>query len=222
MQRIAVVLLLLAGCASGSYVRTPVFGDAELFRVDTNNRDVLLFQNPAMKVTSYSKFLIDPVKIYSNDLHGISQQDQSQLAEGFRTELINVLQDAYPIVNEAGIGVMRIRIGIENIQPAHLETDENKFLVIRLDTLLARVSMQLDCLDSITGERIATLIDKLHDRRYFEKEKKTRFLNIQDAFRLWTGSLRKRFDAAKTRPDSGFYDPEIDQGNKRLKFEEGD
>jgi hypothetical protein len=183
---------------------------------------VLLFQNPSIKVTSYTKFMIDPVTIHSNNLQDVSPADQAQLAEMFRTELITVLENGYPIVDRPGIGVLRIRIGIEDIQPAHPETDENKFIVLRLDTLLARVSMQLDCLDSITGERVATLIDTLHDRRFFEREKKKRFLNIRDAFGLWTRSLRKRFDAAGTRPDAGFYDPEIDRGNRQLKFEEGD
>jgi hypothetical protein len=97
--------------------------------------------------------------------------------------------------------------------------DEDKFLVLRLDTLLARVAMELDCVDSVSGERAAALVHTLKNRKYFEKGTPARLLNVRDAFGIWAQSLRKRFDAAKARADGGF--EEFESEDRKLRFEEG-
>lgn len=181
-----------------------VFVDNVPFRTDPQDSNVLIYQSPHLKAISYSKFLIEPVHIYSNESagnRGIEPKEELLLAETFRQQLMDVLKNGYEIVDKPGPGVLRIRTAILDIQPAHVELDENKFIVLRLDTLLARVAMELDCLDSVSGERVAALIHTLKGRRYMEKGKAVRFSNIQEAFGVWTLSLRKRFDEARSRPN---------------------
>jgi hypothetical protein len=216
-------LFMLTSCISHTMKSVSFLGDEVPYHADPQNKDVLLYQNPNRRVVSYSKFLIDPVKIYSNDLHGIDPKDQALLAETFRKDLIGIL-GGLPIVDKGGPGILRIRVAIQDIQPAHIELDEDKMIVLRLDTLLSRVAMELECVDSVTGERVAALIHTLDDRRYFEKEKTTRFVNIQEAFNLWTKSLRKRFDAARAKPEKGFDNSDLDwqQEERRRHFEEGE
>ena len=200
---IAVPLFLTNACVPRMVEPVSVLAKGTSFRTDPQDKDVVLYRNPNIKITSYSKFLIDPVKVFSNESHSLTPKEASLLAENFRTELIESLKDGYPIVTEAGPGVLRVRTAIQDIQPAHVELDEDKFIVLRMDTLLSRVAMEIECVDSLSGERVAALIHTLYDQKYFEKKTAARLLNIREAFGIWTQSLRKRFDEAKARPDSG-------------------
>lgn len=216
-------LLIIVMGACAPRILKPVSGSVEsvAFRTDSEDNDVLIYHNPNRKVTAYSKFMIDPVKIYSNEFREIKREDQALLAETFRNELIGKLEGGYQIVDKAGPGVLRIRTAILDLQPARVEFDENKFLVIRLDTLLARVQMELECVDSVTGERVAALIHRLREREYMEPGAMSRMGSVRDAFSAWTKSLRNRFDAAKARSERAF--DGIDPGeHRKLHFEEGE
>ena len=191
------------------------------FRTDPQNKDVSIYQNPTRRVTAYSQFMVDRVKIYGNEFQRIKPEDQLILATNFRNELVAALQGAYRIVNDPGPGVLRIRTAILDFQPSHLEFDEDKFLVIRMDTLLTRVQMELDCVDAVTGERIAALIYRLRDPEHTKPETVRRMISAKDAFGIWARSLRTRFDAAKKR-DEGAFEGIDPQEERRLRFEEGE
>jgi hypothetical protein len=214
---------LITACVPRILKPISVFGTDVPFQTDSENPDVLIYQHPSLRASSYSKFLIDPVKIISNESpgHGLAPQEEKRLAESFREELIKALDNRYEITNEPAAGVLRIKTAILDIQPAHLELDEEEFIVLRLDTLLARVSMELECVDAATGERVAALIHRLQGDRFMTKEKKTRLLNIREAFHDWTRSLRQRLDEAKARPRKEFDGPDREE-NKRLKLEQGE
>jgi len=107
-----------------------------------------------------------------------------------------------------------------DIQPARVEFDENKFLVIRLDTLLVRVQMELDCVDSLSGERVAALIHTLREREYMRPGTMERMVSVREGFSTWTKLLKNRFDAAKARSERAFEGIDSEE-NRRLRFEEG-
>jgi hypothetical protein len=121
------------------------------------------------------------------------------ITESFRQELVTALKDGYTVVESSGPGVLRIRAAILDIQPAHIETDEDKFLILRLDTMLSRVSMELECVDTMSGEKVAALIHSLNGKRYMESGKAARLANVREAFGLWTRSLKKRLDASRSK-----------------------
>lgn len=124
------------------------------------------------------------------------------LANEFRNELINTLKDGYEIVDSSGAEVLRIRTAIRDIHPAHWELDEDEFVLLKFDTTLESAVMEIDCLDSRTGERVVALVHPLKGRPYMEQENLSRLRNIQDAFRIWAKSLRKRFDEEKMKSNS--------------------
>ncbi len=219
----ALTLFFIAACAPRFIQPTFVLSedDGIPFHIDPEDRDVYVYQNPNLKAKSYSKFLINPVKIYSNEPHSIKPEEEKTLTEGFRKEIIDAIQGGYPIVEKSGPGVLRVRAAILDIQPASVQLDEEKFVVLRLDTILAHVSMQLECVDSVSGERVAALMHRLGDEKYLHKNPQARFLNVREAFGEWARSLRARLDRAKARPD-GWLDGFDREENKRLRSEEGE
>lgn len=215
------LLGLLVGACVPRMMRSVSFLNDDIpYRADPHDKNVMIYRNPDLRVTSYSKFLIDPVNIFSNESIALKPEEEATLADNFREELAGVLKPDYEIADHPGPGVLRIRIAIQDIQPAKSGFVEDGAVVLRLDTLLARVAMELDCVDSLSDVRVVALIHTLRDTRYFQKEKKTRLVNIQDAFRIWAVSLRKRFDHSKALSNTGFGAPDSEE-NRRLKFEEG-
>jgi hypothetical protein len=59
--------------------------------------------------------------------------------------------------------------------------------------------MELDCTDTISGEKVAALIHSLDGKRYMEPGKAARLANVREAFGLWTRSLKKRLDVARSK-----------------------
>jgi Protein of unknown function (DUF3313) len=227
-MRVLILCLLIVGIffllpACVPRLSNPLSKSDELitFRTDPENKNVLIYHNPHHRITNYSKFMIDSVKIYSNELREIKPADQTLLADSLRTALIGVLQDKYTIVDKAGPDVLRIRIAILDLQPARVELDEQKFLVLRLDTLLARVQMELECVDAVTGERIAALIYHLREQEYIQPGATKRMISIKEAFSDWVMSLGIRFDAAKAKSEKAFEGIEPKE-HRRLRFEEGE
>ena len=210
----------LAGCAARSRHPISMLTEGLSYRQDPSDKDVLIYRNPNVQITSYSKFLIEPVKIFSNEDRAIRPEEKTRLADAFRAQLIDVLKSGNQIVDQPGPGVLRIRTAIQDIQPAHIQTDEERFLVLRLDTVLARVAMELEGVDSVSGEPVVALIHRLTDRRYYEEGTASRLLNVRDAFSIWTRSLRQRFDAARTRPGGADHAPS--NGTRSLEQQEGD
>jgi hypothetical protein len=87
----AALIPLLAACARPIAKPVSVFDNTLPFHPDPTDKDVLMYQNPNLKVSSYSKFLIDPVKIYSNESsggHGISPKEEKMITDSFRQELV--------------------------------------------------------------------------------------------------------------------------------------
>lgn len=215
----ALAFVAAAGCAARARHPFSVLTEGLSYHPDPSDKDVLIYRNPNLSITSYSKFLIEPVKIFSNEDRAIRPEEKARLADAFRRQLIDVLKDGYSVVDQPGPGVLRIRTAIQDIQPAHIQTDEDRFLVLRLDTVLARVAMELEGVDSDSGEPVVALIHRLNDRRYYEKETASRLLNVRDAFSIWTRSLRQRFDAAQAQP--GSTDNAPSNGTRSLRQQEG-
>lgn len=213
-------LLIFTSCTSQLLPPVSVFEKDLHFRPDSEDESVLVYRNPHFDITRYSKFIVAPVKIYSNESSRLSPTEEAALADGFRRELISSLENGYMVVESSDTETLILNTAIQDIQPAHVELDEDRFLVLRLDTLLARVAMELEGLDSVTGERVFGLIHKLEQKKYAGKDPAERLLNIQTAFGEWTRSLRTRFDKAKIRPKPGFDRKDIEE-QRKLNFEEG-
>lgn len=219
---IAIPFLIMSACTPRLLRPASLFGENASFHQDSEDKNIWIYHHPDLKVTSYSKFLIDPVKIYSDEKNaGMNPAEEKKIARLFQDELIKMLQPVYPIVDQPGPDVLRIQAAIVDIEPAHLELDENKFLVVRLDTSLRRAVMELNCIDGSNGERVAALIHLLHGNRYAGMNKKERLLNIQEAFQAWTQSLLYRFNRAKQRPEASF-DGLTPEDHRKLRFQEGE
>jgi hypothetical protein len=75
--------------------------------------DTLVYVNPQIEQTKYTKFILEPVEIYEgedSDFGKIDMQDRQMMADFIRDEFIKAFEGSnFPIVTEPGKEVLRVK-----------------------------------------------------------------------------------------------------------------
>ena len=115
------VLMFLSACATAP-PHSGFLHDYSNLKSDPEDDSLLWWEKENIDWKRYKKLMIDPVVIY---LHPEAQNRQidpvvlKELTDYFRSSVIVEVQDAYPVVDKSGHGVLRIRAAITDIIPAN-------------------------------------------------------------------------------------------------------
>jgi len=195
----AILGALAAGCAT---VQDP--GQAGFLSDYSNLEEVN--ENHLVYVSgnagNYSKFIIDPVAMLyrqPEEKRIFSDEELEDLQVHFKTAVIEALteDDGYPVVEVAGPGTARLRIGITDVD------DTIGALNITIYTKitgagLGGAAFEGELVDSMTGEQIAAVSRWGSGSRIF----RAGFTHTGDAKILmdrWAKNLRERIDEAHGR-----------------------
>ncbi len=208
---------LLAGCAttmptasevpSGFLKTYPPFQPGPADGVDK------LYTKPGMDLSKYRRVMVDEAKFFlkkgSAD-QGIQASELKELADTFHKSVFESLGNAYPLVSEPGPDVLRIRLAITDIEtsnpamsgittvlPVGLAVSVAKKAATGSYTGVGGASMEVEFLDSVTGERQAAAIDT------FNGSKMSGFSKLgatKEAFAFWAKRLRVTLDKAHGKP----------------------
>lgn len=156
----------------------------------------------------YNRFVIEEIEIFihpDTEYRGIEAKDFLALTESLRLNLIDALEPRYPVVNKPGEGVALIRIAITGVKLKKREklvTSAHRFLLHGHALNKARrpplvylddASMEMEILDSTTGERFGIAIDSLVMRH---GKGKTEWESLHEAFKLYASKMRQYMDDA--------------------------
>lgn len=115
----------------------------------------------------YVAVIIEPVDVYlasDADDGKIPEKTRTAAANYFRAALTQALSDAFPVVDEPGPLVLRLRAAIIGIDVggAVTTTDkpENSADVVDTTAHIGKVGIEMELLDSVTGEQIAAAVDR--------------------------------------------------------------
>jgi hypothetical protein len=195
----AIVSAMAAGCAT---VQDPgqagFLSDYSNLEEVNENHLVYLSGNAG----NYSKFIVDPVAMLygqPEEKRIFSDEELEDLQVHFKTAVIEALteDDGYQVVEVAGPGTARLRIGITDVD------DTIGALNITIYTKitgagLGGAAMEGEVVDSMTGEQIAAVSRWGSGSRIL----RAGFTHTGDAKILmnrWAKDLRKRLDAAHGR-----------------------
>ncbi len=146
------VLTILVGCGSPqpSKEMTATGFLSDYSHLESISDTSYRYVNPKYNLADYSKFIIDPVKVIFNQQAKAKVKnwdDLEKLRAYMRRAFIDTLEPRYTAVaTHPGPGVARIRIALTNVE---------RSAPFKLGT----VSMEVELLDSQTGEQIAALIE---------------------------------------------------------------
>jgi len=115
---------------------------------------------------SYLAIVVDPIEIYiatNADESKIPDSSRAAVTNYFRHALTRAVSDAYPVVDQPGPLVLRLRtaiVGIDvggTVAAGDLPAD-SKPLAQALN--IGKVQVEMELVDSETGERVAAMVDK--------------------------------------------------------------
>jgi hypothetical protein len=119
---LAAILLVLAACATRRGARgaeppgtSGFLDDYSLLRAGGPGEVALVYRSPDADWRSYHQVLLEPVTLWRSgrgSLDAVPEEDLLRLIDGLEAALRRRLGEGFPLVEAAGAGVMRIRLGI--------------------------------------------------------------------------------------------------------------
>jgi hypothetical protein len=178
-----------------------------------NDDGVLVERVPGVDFQPYERIQIDPITLFRatpETFEGLSEEELQQLADDFHPAFVDALKDRYPIASEPGPGVMRLRAGITEARPTRpvantlstllpptLLYSIGKYLVTGRHIFVGETSMELELLDSQSGERLMAAVDRRAGRKLDALRGATRWGYTEKAFHYWAHLLRRGLDEAR-------------------------
>lgn len=170
------------------------------------------YLKPGVDFKKYNKVMLDHVVFYFKDdatYKGIQTNELNELAEDFHKSIAEALGGSYPLVDQPGPDVMRIRTAVTNIVPNNPGISAvTTVLPIGLAMSVAKkaaggghtgvgeASMEAEFLDSLTNERLAAAIDTQAGGKLRGVQK---YGAAKDAFDFWAKRLRAWLDEVHGR-----------------------
>jgi hypothetical protein len=171
--------------------------------------DALTYVNPdKMKsLHRYVAIIVDPVEVYLStaaDPSLIPESGRGAVAKYFEHALIDAVSDAFPVVESPGPLVLRLRSALVGIdlggKVAPLDEPAMAAKPMERAIVLEKVSVEIELVDSETGERIAAAVDKASlgagaDVGAENFSRLNRFNEAKMAFHQWAGRVREFLDS---------------------------
>ncbi len=208
--------LLLMGCATagdspqvaGSDAKTGFLGEYYA-NLEPGPKDgaKMRWLKPDVDWARYNYIMLDSVVFFFDDASqykGIEPNELKELADGFNRQLVEALKDAYPIVAEPGLDVLRIRFaitdlkqsnpalsGITSVIPVGLAVSVVKKGATDSWAGSGATGAEMMALDSLTNEVIAVAQD---EKSAGFTERFSKWGSAEEAFKYWAERVKLYLD----------------------------
>ena len=188
--------MVLTGCGGGHVAQSGFLGDyTEMVPSEKDDR-ILIYKSPTLALRDYKRFIVEPVVVYFHpDAKGggVDPAKLKEIADGFHDEIVAALGDRYPVVEDAGAGVIRLKAAITDVEPS------KPILNLHWSTSLPKLglggaSAEVDFVDSVTGERVAAVMAHAQGKSYKKIKGLTKYGHAQDVLKGWAKQIRDRLD----------------------------
>jgi hypothetical protein len=210
----SLILLGIAGCASPKAHYSGFLDNYPDFKPGLKGGVDLLYMKEGVDFKKYNKVMLDHIIFFTDpgaQFKGVEADELKKLEVSFHSALKNELEKeypyvSYPIVNEPGPDVMKLRVAVTTLNPGRpvvcgaamallpisLTLGEAKQAVTGKNIGTGNASIEAEMLDSLTNERIAAAIDNYNGTKdsCIEKEGLA-----HEAFGFWAARLRFFMDA---------------------------
>ncbi len=113
-------------------------------------------------VHQYIAVIVDPPVVYlatDADPKNLPDRGRAALADYFREEITHAVHDAFPVVNEPGPLVLRLRTALIGVDVGS-NAGQSKGDDLERAINIGKVGVEMELVDSVTGEQIAAAVDR--------------------------------------------------------------
>jgi hypothetical protein len=166
--------------------------------------------DPAKNIHKYVAIMIEPVTIYvATDGSAKTFPDNGRvaLASYFQQAIARAVGDAFPVVQEPGPLVLRLRSALVGVDVGgEISQDRKDGETLARALNIGKVGVELELVDSETGEQIAAAVDKQNlgdgaEIGSINFSREERFRAATRAFDGWASRLRAFLDSAHELSD---------------------
>ena len=191
-----VVLLIgligLQGCATAP-VPTDYIGHGIQLVPDPEDASLLWWEKPGFNWHEYSKLMLDPVSIQIDQRTVEEKFDPEELAalgKEFIEAVVEKLKPEYPVVNTPGTDVLRVRAAIIDIDTSNPAINLATTVAVFVPLDMGGAAIAVVFFDSITGERLAAMVDRKTGTPLQLIGGFSRFGHARAAFDQWAEALK--------------------------------
>lgn len=194
---VAVGAFIFAGCTQKQVKTSGFLGDYSALQPDPTHPGTLYYEKPGLDWAHYTKLMLDPVIVHyapGAEERQIDPEELETLVQYFREAVIEKVQDAYPVVDEPGPDVLRIRAAVTDVIPANPTANVAAAVAVGIPLDMGGASIEAEFLDSVSQERIAALVDQKAGSHLDFIGGFTRWGHVKGAFSKWAKELRSSLD----------------------------
>lgn len=207
-----VSIAAITGCASTQGVSGPqaavdnqrlsgFLGNYTELEPDPTDDSLLWFEVDDFNWLNYRGIMLDPLVIFFSPQAENRQieTDQIQALADYFTEAVKAeLGDDHPIVEKAAPDVLRIRAALTDLKPANPATNAVTALALPVRFDLGGAAIEVEFLDSESGERVAAMVDRKAGSRMKAWQGFSKWGDARASFRQWGKELKV---ALETNPE---------------------
>ena len=138
---------------------------------DPDRAGAMIWEKPGVNRADYTRVQIEPITIFispDSEYQGLSADELKSLADGFREAVTKALEPEVPVVSQGGAGVLYVRAAITNVDVAKKKRGLLGYTPVGLvagavtgpSVSLKHAVLEIETLDSVSGERVGVLVDK--------------------------------------------------------------
>lgn len=210
---VALVVALLAGCAASGMKTVEItgfLGDYSQLQPGTGDQAALVYIKPGVNLKPYDKLMFERFVVLLADSATTREIDPAMLKEltdYYQNAVFNAVKGGYEIVDQPGPGVLRVRVAITELKPSNPTSNTLSCIVpVGLAVSAAakatsgdnlgtgEAGTEMELLDSVTGERLAAVVDKRQGGKGMFRGK---WDDTKEAFDFWAKRFRQRLDEAR-------------------------
>ena len=170
---------------TGDYEPKGFLSDYSKLRPEGGDSKALIYENPKVDQSRYRKVMVERIKMFlaeDADYKGIDPTELKELADYFHQAIVQALGDSYPVVEEKGPDVVRLRIAVTDIVPTKPEASVVSLVVPFVwmgeagagaakgeagsTPFVGEATVEMEALDSLSNEQIGAYIEHRVGKKY--------------------------------------------------------
>jgi hypothetical protein len=206
MAILTVFALLITGCTASKTNYSGWLKDYNGFAQDPEYKDAMAYSQGDVALKKYTKFIIEPVIVYispdiKEDTGKIDPEVIHKTTTYLRNALVKVIEENFEVVDKPGQDVARIRCAITSVELKRKALKAYNYIPISLVLTAAAeaggvrdsvavMNMEAELLDSLTGHRMAAVVQKGSHGTAVKNPEKLKEENVYPILDFWAQMVK--------------------------------
>ena len=172
---------------------------------EAGRKNLLYYRKPGVSLRDYHSIVIEPIEIWFDpgaSVVGIQPEVLKEITDYFIGALERGTLHDVAVVNDAGPGVLRLRVALTELVPVK---KRRGFLAYSLTGFIvssakrgakgahvAQVSVEGELLDSATGERLCAMVERRLSKKKLKKDKRVTTDHVRKVIDFWADQFHQR------------------------------